>query len=389
MPRARGGARRRAPRVPRRPGRLRRRPGRGARPDRAARGATAPSSCSATTTPQRSAAASTGLNSTRTRGDRAGRSAQLGERQRAFLARCRSRCATTTCSSCTRAPRRPSAGSTSPARARRRKACGAANAHATSSAVTCTSSSSTTWARARGRCRSGRWPGTPIPIARHHQWLAIVGSAGQPRDRNNAACYALADLERDAPDLLSRSLRPFVGRAEDPRARACPSASRVRLERGVVDALRPGAGRRDRRLSPGRDAARGQHGVDLSPGRPRRRAAARHEDPAPRPRGTGRQRHQLRAVCRMVLGALAQSRHHPTLVAFGDVETTPVPRDGIRRRQAGSTSGCARRRVAPEEVAALGARSRSRCTTSTGRTSIHLDLKPTNVLYRPERRSGR
>src|SRR5215470_7785172 len=28
-------------------------------------------------------------------------------------------------------------------------------------------------------------------------------------------------------------------------------------------------------------------------------------------------------VCRMVLGALAQSPHHPTLVAFGDVETMP------------------------------------------------------------------
>src|SRR5215472_18219260 len=28
-------------------------------------------------------------------------------------------------------------------------------------------------------------------------------------------------------------------------------------------------------------------------------------------------------VCRMVLGALGQGRHHPTLVAYGDVETTP------------------------------------------------------------------
>jgi non-specific serine/threonine protein kinase/protein-serine/threonine kinase len=28
-------------------------------------------------------------------------------------------------------------------------------------------------------------------------------------------------------------------------------------------------------------------------------------------------------VCKMVLGALAQGPHHPTLVAFGDVETTP------------------------------------------------------------------
>src|SRR5512135_366400 len=28
-------------------------------------------------------------------------------------------------------------------------------------------------------------------------------------------------------------------------------------------------------------------------------------------------------VCRMVLGALAQGPHYPTLVAYGDVETTP------------------------------------------------------------------
>ena len=40
-------------------------------------------------------------------------------------------------------------------------------------------------------------PGTPIPTGRHRQWLAIVGSAGQPRDHVNKACYVLADLERD------------------------------------------------------------------------------------------------------------------------------------------------------------------------------------------------
>jgi diadenosine tetraphosphatase ApaH/serine/threonine PP2A family protein phosphatase len=39
-------------------------------------------------------------------------------------------------------------------------------------------------------------PGTPIPTGKHRQWLAIVGSAGQPRDRINKACYALADFER-------------------------------------------------------------------------------------------------------------------------------------------------------------------------------------------------
>ena len=40
-------------------------------------------------------------------------------------------------------------------------------------------------------------PGTPIPIKSHHQWLALVGSVGQPRDRNPAAAYALFDTARE------------------------------------------------------------------------------------------------------------------------------------------------------------------------------------------------
>ena len=36
--------------------------------------------------------------------------------------------------------------------------------------------------------------GTPIPIRGHRRWVAIVGSVGQPRDRNPAAAYTLFDL---------------------------------------------------------------------------------------------------------------------------------------------------------------------------------------------------
>ena len=36
-------------------------------------------------------------------------------------------------------------------------------------------------------------PGVPIPVPAHRQWLVIPGSAGQPRDGNPAACYALFD----------------------------------------------------------------------------------------------------------------------------------------------------------------------------------------------------
>jgi diadenosine tetraphosphatase ApaH/serine/threonine PP2A family protein phosphatase len=38
-------------------------------------------------------------------------------------------------------------------------------------------------------------PGVPIPLVGRRRWLAIAGSAGQPRDGNNAAAYALYDEE--------------------------------------------------------------------------------------------------------------------------------------------------------------------------------------------------
>ena len=41
-------------------------------------------------------------------------------------------------------------------------------------------------------------PGSVVPVPRHRRWLAIVGSAGQPRDRNPSAAYALFDLSREA-----------------------------------------------------------------------------------------------------------------------------------------------------------------------------------------------
>lgn len=39
-------------------------------------------------------------------------------------------------------------------------------------------------------------PGVPIPVPPHRRWLAIPGAAGQPRDGNTAACYALFDTAR-------------------------------------------------------------------------------------------------------------------------------------------------------------------------------------------------
>ena len=35
-----------------------------------------------------------------------------------------------------------------------------------------------------------------IPLTARHRWLAVIGSVGQPRDHNPAACYAILDVTR-------------------------------------------------------------------------------------------------------------------------------------------------------------------------------------------------
>lgn len=39
-------------------------------------------------------------------------------------------------------------------------------------------------------------PGTPIPIHANRRWVAVIGSVGQPRDRNPAAGYTMFDNAR-------------------------------------------------------------------------------------------------------------------------------------------------------------------------------------------------
>src|SRR4029453_2353419 len=86
-------------------------------------------------------------------------------------------------------------------------------------------------------------------------------------------------------------------------------------------------------------------------------------------------------VCRMVLGALAQGPHHPTLVAYGDVETIPYLVmeyvDGARL-----SDSLDRAPLAPEEIARLGATLALALHDVHRQDVVHLDLKPTNVLYR-------
>jgi len=86
-------------------------------------------------------------------------------------------------------------------------------------------------------------------------------------------------------------------------------------------------------------------------------------------------------VCRMVLGALAQSPHHPTLVAFGDVETMPYlvmeHVEGPRLNDWVSDTP-----LEAADVARLGAALALALHDLHRQDAVHLDLKPTNVLYR-------
>lgn len=87
-------------------------------------------------------------------------------------------------------------------------------------------------------------------------------------------------------------------------------------------------------------------------------------------------------VCRMVLGALGQGPHHPTLVAYGDVETTPYLViqyiDGTRLSESLS-----RAPLGPAEIARLGSALAIALHDLHRKDVVHLDLKPTNVMYRP------
>ena len=74
--------------------------------------------------------------------------------------------------------------------------------------------------------------GTPIPTARHRQWLAIVGSAGQPRDGNNQACYALFDPVRERITFF-RVPYDHGTAAQKIRAAGLPERLALRLERGA------------------------------------------------------------------------------------------------------------------------------------------------------------
>jgi len=74
--------------------------------------------------------------------------------------------------------------------------------------------------------------GTPIPVRSHRRWLAIVGSVGQPRDRNPAAAYTLFDPVREEITFY-RVMYDAMAAAEKIRKCGLPASLAFRVELGI------------------------------------------------------------------------------------------------------------------------------------------------------------
>ena len=74
--------------------------------------------------------------------------------------------------------------------------------------------------------------GTPIPVPAHRRWVAIVGSVGQPRDRNPAAAYALFDRDRQEITFF-RIVYDAASAAQRIRDCGLPGSLAYRVELGI------------------------------------------------------------------------------------------------------------------------------------------------------------
>jgi diadenosine tetraphosphatase ApaH/serine/threonine PP2A family protein phosphatase len=74
--------------------------------------------------------------------------------------------------------------------------------------------------------------GTPIPVQGHRRWVTIVGSVGQPRDRDPAAAYALFDLARRQVTFC-RVAYDAGAAADKIRQAGLPGSLAARVELGI------------------------------------------------------------------------------------------------------------------------------------------------------------
>jgi diadenosine tetraphosphatase ApaH/serine/threonine PP2A family protein phosphatase len=75
-------------------------------------------------------------------------------------------------------------------------------------------------------------PGIAIPTPKHRRWLAIVGSAGQPRDRNPASAYVILDTAKRTI-TFHRVAYDHYRAAKRIREAGLPDRLAYRLERGI------------------------------------------------------------------------------------------------------------------------------------------------------------
>jgi diadenosine tetraphosphatase ApaH/serine/threonine PP2A family protein phosphatase len=75
-------------------------------------------------------------------------------------------------------------------------------------------------------------PGTAIPLVGQRRWLAIPGAAGQPRDGNPAACYAIYD-DRSSELTYFRVPYDYEAAARKILQAGLPQEIGKRLEAGV------------------------------------------------------------------------------------------------------------------------------------------------------------
>ena len=75
-------------------------------------------------------------------------------------------------------------------------------------------------------------PGTPIPLRGGRRWVMLVGSVGQPRDRNPRAAYTMFDTDREQVTFY-RVAYDAMAAADTIRASGLPDSLANRVELGI------------------------------------------------------------------------------------------------------------------------------------------------------------
>ena len=224
-------------------------------------------------------------------------------------------------------------------------------------------------------------PGRAIPVPAHRRWLAVVGSVGQPRDLNTAACWAMLDLARRTLTFHRvpydwRSAAEKIRRAGLPEILAAPDrAGGVSVGAGLELGTALDGFRLEERVHSGGMAVLYRvSGPDA--GFPLLMKVPRlgHGEPASNLVSF--------EVEQMVLEALG-GPHVPRFVAKGEVGR--VPYLVMERVEGRSLQEWAARAPLPAaEVARLGAAVANAIQSLHLQDAVHLDVKPANVLIRPD-----